>query len=232
MLLRKYLLQAAGEKDNFIQPRTRILDEPMETCYSIKELMRMMANRIEGITATLSDDDAISLISEIRQAKRIYLAGAGRSGLIAKAFGMRLMHLGYESYIVGETITPSMKREDLLVVFSGSGETKSIAEIAEIAHRIGGRVALITANRSSGMGNGADCVVELDTRQETASEAETHFDVRQLTGEYRSLSQSIAPLGTLFESASLIFADAIISALMEIGHCDVSELRDRLANIQ
>ena len=59
--------------------------------------------------------------------------GAGRSGLVAKAFAMRLMHLGFTAYVVGETITPAMRPKDLLVIFSGSGRTKTIADIAETA---------------------------------------------------------------------------------------------------
>ena len=36
--------------------------------------------------------------------------GAGRSGLVAKAFAMRLMHLGLEAFVVGETITPALNK--------------------------------------------------------------------------------------------------------------------------
>ena len=91
---------------------------------------------------------------EILSAKRVYVAGAGRSGFIAKAFGLRLMHLGYNTYVVGETITPAFLSGDTLVMFSGSGETHSMASICETAKELGGRVCLITA--SPGLKDGQD----------------------------------------------------------------------------
>ena len=51
----------------------------------------------------------------IRKDRRIFVAGEGRSGFSAKGFAMRLMHLGYTVYVVGETITPALREGDLLV---------------------------------------------------------------------------------------------------------------------
>ena len=72
--------------------------------------------------------------------------GAGRSGLVAKAFAMRLMHLGFQAFVVGETITPSLSKGDIMVIFSGSGRTKTVADIAETAKEIGAKICLITSN--------------------------------------------------------------------------------------
>ena len=48
------------------------------------------------------DEDAINEFEEIiMNSKNVFVTGAGRSGLAAKAFAMRLMHLGISSYVVG-----------------------------------------------------------------------------------------------------------------------------------
>ena len=62
---------------------------------------------------------------KILNARRIYVMGAGRSGLVAKGFAMRLMHLGFQSYVVGETITPALQKGDVIVIFSDPPDKNS-----------------------------------------------------------------------------------------------------------
>ncbi|HNJ80055.1 MAG TPA: SIS domain-containing protein, partial [Methanoregulaceae archaeon] len=115
----------------------------MAARHSVQDMMRLMASKIRDTAASLSDSETEAFLSAIQSAERIYVMGAGRSGLVAKAFAMRLMHLGFISFVVGETITPAMRQKDLLVIFSGSGRTKTIADIADTAKEIGGRISLI-----------------------------------------------------------------------------------------
>ena len=82
----------------------------MSGCGNIKMNMRTMTEEISRRIEEISDDDINSFTSAILTADRIYVAGAGRSGLIARAFAMRLMHIGLESFVVGETVTPAMGR--------------------------------------------------------------------------------------------------------------------------
>lgn len=203
-----------------------------QECSSIADLMLLMASSIEEVAHAVNQEDAGRFLDEILNAKRIYVAGAGRSGLVAKAFAQRLMHLGFESYVIGETITPAFGLGDVLVAFSGSGETQSIVDVCETARGIGGKICLVTATPVSHIGRMADCIVEIGNNRFKDTDIPRDFEIRQLTGQYRSVSQSFAPLGTLFETAALVFSDAIISALMEVKHCTVEELRGRLANVQ
>jgi 6-phospho-3-hexuloisomerase len=191
-------------------------------------MMRLMARKIMATADTLKDQETEAFLREILDADRIYVMGAGRSGLVAKAFAMRLMHLGFTAFVVGETITPAMRGKDLLVIFSGSGRTKTIADIAETAHAIGGRIALITANRESRIGAIADVIVKIEHQRDEVKDDTVEFEVRQMTGEHKSF----APLGTLFETAAMVFADACISLLMEISQIDEKELKNRHANIE
>jgi len=194
----------------------------------VQEMMQLMASKIRAISKALSDDDVEKFLAELLRAKRIYVIGAGRSGLVAKAFAMRLMHLGLPAFVVGETITPALNVDDVMVVFSGSGKTKTVADIAETAKEIGAHICLITSNASSRIGKIADCIVIIEHHRDEVDDDAVEFEIRQMLGEHRSF----APLGTLFETASIVFADAIISRLMEITKTDEDALKDRHTNIE
>ena len=190
--------------------------------------MRLMASKIRSIADTISDDDIGKFITELLNAKRIYVIGAGRSGLVAKAFAMRLMHLGFHAYVVGETITPALNKGDLMVIFSGSGRTKTVADLAETAKEIGGRICLISSNADSRIGKISDCIVIIEQHRDSVEDDAVEFEIRQMMGEHKSF----APLGTLFETVSMIFADAVVSRLMEITKTDESALKNRHTNIE
>lgn len=196
--------------------------------HRVQEMMRLMASKIGAISFALSDDEIERFIGEIMGAQRIYVMGAGRSGLVAKAFAMRMMHLGFQAYVVGETITPALRQGDLMVIFSGSGRTKTVADIAETAKDIGARISLITSNPDSRIGMIADTIVIIEHHRDEVKDDAAEFEIRQMLGDHKSF----APLGTLFETAAMVFADAIISRLMEITQTDEKTLEGRHTNIE
>jgi 6-phospho-3-hexuloisomerase len=196
--------------------------------HRVQEMMLLMASKIRSIAHSLSGEDVEAFLTEILHARRIYVMGAGRSGLVAKGFAMRLMHLGLQSYVVGETITPALQKGDLIIVFSGSGRTKTVADIAETGKEIGAHISLITSNADSRIGKIADCKVIIETQRDDVRDDAAEFEIRQMLGDHKSF----APLGTLFETASMIFSDAVISRLMEITKTDESALKNRHANIE
>ena len=198
----------------------------------IPAFMQQMAEIITNSVITLDPHQMEVFFQEMLSAKRVYVAGAGRSGFIAKAFGLRLMHLGYDTYVVGETITPAFLPSDTLVMFSGSGETHSMASICGTAKEIGGKVCLITSSPGSKMGRMADCIVNLGDITGYYTKDKNSFEIRQLTGNYRSLTTSFAPLGTWFETLALVFSDAVISALMEAKNSEIRDMKNRLTNVE
>lgn len=198
----------------------------------IPVFMQQMGESIIKTAGTLDLDQMAAFFNDMLSAKRVYVAGAGRSGFIAKAFGLRLMHLGFDAYVVGETITPAFHSCDTLVVFSGSGETHSMVSICGTAKELGGKVCLITASPDSRIRRIADCVVDLGDLTGYYRRDKNSFEIRQLTGEYRSVTSVFAPLGTLFETLALVFSDAIISSLMEVKKEEVYEMQHRLTNVE
>jgi 6-phospho-3-hexuloisomerase len=206
-------------------------DGQSSACYSVEDLMLLMTDKMRETVSALDRKEALRFFEEMLVAGRVYVAGAGRSGLVAKAFAMRLMHIGYDSYVIGETITPALSGGDTLVIFSGSGETNSIYDVCETAKELGGRICLITATQKSRIADIAACKVVLGSLG-PGTELSSQYEVRQITGQYRSVSSSFAPLGTLFETAALIFSDAVISALIEARHCNLDDVQGRLSRLQ
>jgi 6-phospho-3-hexuloisomerase len=169
----------------------------------------------------------VKTLEEIYRAnKKILVVGVGRSGLVGRAFAMRLRHLGARSYVVGETITPSVEEGDLLVAISGSGSTQIVVAAAEAAKRMKAKVAAITTYYDSPLGRLADLVVFVPGRTKLAS-MDDYF-ARQILGIHEPLS----PLGTLFEDTSMVVLDAVVAELMKRLGKNESELARRHANIE
>ena len=90
---------------------------------------------------------------------RIFITGAGRSGFQAKSFAMRLMHIGYTDFVIGETITPSIQQGDLWIAISGSGTTSGILKETETAKKMGLTILAITSDPTSPLAILADTVL-------------------------------------------------------------------------
>jgi 6-phospho-3-hexuloisomerase len=194
--------------------------------------MEQMAESIRKTVSLLDRAQISAFFQRMLAANRVYVAGAGRSGLIARAFAMRLLHLGFDVYVVGETVTPALKPGDTMVVFSGSGETHSMATFCKTVRELGGFICLITASPDSTMSRIADCVVNLGDLTGYYRGDMSSFEVRQMTGQYRSAASAFAPLGTMFETLALVFSDAVISALMEAKKEGAPDLKGRLTNME
>jgi len=125
---------------------------------------------------------------------RIFVVGEGRSGLMAKAFAMRLMHLGANVYVVGETITPSIAKEDMVVAISGSGTTTSVVEKAQTAHRRGCKVICMTTDLASPLAEASMKVLHIPAATKYRKAGET---------------ASIQPLSSLFDQATHLVLDVV-----------------------
>lgn len=183
--------------------------------------MNLIAEHIKKIASKLDTGSVTSLVTSIMTAQRIFLMGAGRSGLAAKAFAMRLMHMGFNVYVVGETTTPAVQPEDLVIAVSGSGETPSVASLGSIAKKIGSKLAVITSNKDSTLGNISDIVVTIPGRTKEDISYEDYHE-RRMVGY-----PQLAPLGTIFEISALVFLDAVISELMVRTGASEAELKKR-----
>jgi 6-phospho-3-hexuloisomerase len=190
-------------------------------CEATIKSMNLIAEHIKKVASKLDTGSVTLLVKGIMDSKKIFLMGAGRSGLASKAFAMRLMHLGFNVYVVGETTTPAVGAEDLVIGVSGSGETPSIANLGGIAKKIGSRLAVITSNKDSTLGHISDIVVIIPGRPKEEVIVEDYHE-RRMIGYHQ-----LAPLGTIFEISALVFLDAVVSELMIRTGASEAELKKR-----
>lgn len=83
--------------------------------------LTLIVDELNQAANQIDEQQLEQLTDAISKAGRVFVAGAGRSGLMMRAFAMRLMHLGLDVYVVGETVTRSLSKDDLLLIGSGSG---------------------------------------------------------------------------------------------------------------
>jgi 6-phospho-3-hexuloisomerase len=197
----------------------------------LESYQRVTKDLIESVRESLTRvnlDQVEKMIVEmlVSTDRRILVLGTGRSGLVGRAFAMRLMHLGFQVYVMGETITPSIGRGDLVIALSGSGTTKLVVTAAEIGKTVGAKIIAVTSYPDSDIAKLADHIVIIKGRTKVADEQD--YFLRQLMGEH----EPMAPLGTVFEISMMTFLDGVVVELMRRLGLTENELRKRHATIE
>lgn len=173
-----------------------------------KDSSKYLLKEIEKILGSDHKENVGEVIDLISKSDNIFVYGVGRSGLVAKAFAIRLVQLGVSVYFVGDIATPIVDDKSLVLIISATGETMSAIQTANICRRVGAKVVVITGKASSKLAHAANVIFPLAT--ETTDE-----------------SRKLAPLGTLFEDAAMILLDGVIAELMEKMGQDDKKMRSR-----
>ena len=199
----------------------------------MKHLVEAGEEIIQGISEAMSGLDLsqvegmLDILVQARgEERKVLIVGAGRSGLVGRAFAMRLMHLGLNVFVMGETITPAIGDGDIVLIISGSGSTTLPVTVAEMAKKLRAKVLAVTSHPGSQLGKAADHIVIVLGRKRMAREEEYHS--RQLLGEHESL----APMGTLFEDSCMVFLDSVIAELMARFGMSEEEMKSKHAAIE
>lgn len=182
----------------------------------IESNLRMIISENQQLVSRIDFGQVSQIIPFIQTADKIFVTGAGRTGLALKAAAMRLMHLGFKVYVTGEIVTPAITSGDLLIAGSGSGTTTSILNAAEKAVKAGAKVVTISTTSESPLAALSDHVTVIPAAQ------------KQDHGS--PISQQYA--GSLFEQSVLILTDAIIQTLWRIDGTPAEELWKRHANLE
>ncbi len=177
-----------------------------------------IAEELKVTLEKIDESQLTALSAAIREARRVFVAGAGRSGLMMRSFAMRLIHLGVSTHVVGDVTTPAIGSGDLLLIGSGSGATASLVSHAAKAHTLGARVGLVTIRPDTPMAREASVIVTIPAPTPK---------LEQPTGY-----ASIQPMGALFEQSLLLVLDGLILALMSETDQDAAALFARHANLE
>jgi 6-phospho-3-hexuloisomerase len=184
---------------------------------SIKSTTKMIINEVRDVLAEIKEDEFKRFIDTIKSSKNIFVTGQGRSGLVARTFAMRLTHIGFASYVVGDTTTPNIDKGDMLIACSSSGTTSITCHIAGLAKRLNASIVVITAHPSSELSNYATLTIEIPAR-EIDQILQSRCSV-----QFRS---------TLFEQACLVYLDAVILTLVRLLNRKDIEMQKRHANLE
>lgn len=184
----------------------------------VQKYTQTILSELEAVLKDVNAEDSEQVVKMICGSPRIFLAGAGRSGYMMRAFAMRLMHAGLTAYMVGDTETPSAAAGDLLVLGSGSGETESLITAARKAKKLGMRLLVITGFPDSPLGKLAEQAVRIPAPTPKSGS--------------RGGFVSAQPMGSLFEQALLLYLDAAVMEIMDRKKLDEKIMFGRHANLE
>ena len=175
--------------------------------------MNTIIEELDRSSKTIAPEKLQEVIKKIKEHKRIFVYGTGRSGLMLKAFAMRLMQIGLNSYVVGETTTASVQEGDLLIVASASGETGSVCMTAESAQ-------------------GVDLIVISSAPESTLGKIHTPDIEIEAATKFATSKVSVQPLGSLFEQMLLMVFDTIILEMSEEKEGSNEDMAKRHASLE
>ena len=188
-----------------------------------KRFLNTMDEIIEQIklnTEKLNLENILNLIDLILEVKKkesmVFVYGAGRSGFVGRCFAQRLMHLGIKTCFISDAITHQYTQHDLVIIISGSGETTSPVSIAQKAKKIGGRIALLTANPNSTIGSLSDCIVRVEGKSKDIAISK----------------HTLAPYTSLFDISTLSILDSIGGTLMDLLEVSEKDIDQRHATLE
>ena len=182
---------------------------------SLGELKKEAVKEIYEAIENTDVQHGTAFISALEEAERVFCAGAGRSKLIVSAFAMRLMHMGFKTYVVGDMTTPGIKKGDVLLLVSGSGETGSLVTMAKKAVEYGAYVLLVTSNKKSTLAELSQAMIYIPS-------------VNKL---YEG-KPSVPPGANLFEQSALISLDLLVADYMNRNEINNEGLMENHANLE
>jgi 6-phospho-3-hexuloisomerase len=183
------------------------------------DAIRLIAGETTDLVAALDAAAAHSMAdaaATIDGAERVFVVGAGRSGLALRMTAMRFIHLGLDARIVGDATSTAIGPRDVLVAASGSGTTTSILRAAETAVEVGADLVVITTDDQSPLAKLATTVIELP-----AAKKQDHHGT--VSAQYA---------GGLFETAVMLVGDALFHALWKASGQSAEQLWERHSNLE
>lgn len=165
-----------------------------------KSKYKKILGEINQVLDTVDQSEIDSLLAAVVSANRIVMFGAGRVGMAARGFAMRLGHMGFNAYTLGDSTVPSIGVGDLIIIVSGSGETQTVVDIANLAKQNGSTVFAITGNSNSRIGKTANSILNLRAPSKT---------------KIQNGWKSEQPMTTLNEQCLTIMFDSVVLQLME-----------------
>ena len=177
-----------------------------------------MTAELEKTLASVDPEQLMRLRDEIFKADQVFFVGVGRVMLALQCVCKRLAHLGIKAHYVGEITEPAIKKDDLLIVGSGSGGSLFPLGIAKKARAaVDCTIVHIGSNPNSEMKDIADFMVRIPVRTKWYLEDEI---------------DSCQPMTSLFEQSLLLLGDVLAKMIIEEKQLDMKGLWQYHANLE
>jgi len=164
------------------------------------------------------DRDALAkLVSDIQKADDVFFIGVGRVMMSLEAICKRLTHLGIRAHCVGEITEPAIKKTDLLIIGSGSGESIVPVAIAKKAKEFNAKIVHIGSNPNGSVSMYVNYMVRIPVQTRLYLEDEI---------------KSSQIMTSLFEQTLLILGDTIAQIIADNSQTDFHELWQYHANLE
>ena len=182
------------------------MNQPTETATSAQDILatgrKVLSTEADAITALARrlDRDFVACVDRVLQCRgHVIVTGMGKSGHVGHKIAATLASTGTPAFFVhpaeaGHGDLGMIRRDDLLLALSNSGETEEVLRLLPVIKRLGVGLLAMTGNPDSTLARHAD--LHLDT----------------------SVDQEACPLGlapTASTSAQLALGDALAVALLE-----------------
>ncbi|MBQ9941588.1 MAG: SIS domain-containing protein [Christensenellaceae bacterium] len=168
----------------------------------------LVIDELSAALAGINPDQIGALIEAMDAAEKIFFIGVGRVMLSLQAIAKRLKHIGYDTYVVGETTEPPCTDRDLLIVGSGSGSTLVPSGLAKKAKAIGAKIAHIGCVPENPITPITDVFVRVPCKNKKVMD---------------DVVPSRQPMTTLFEQCVLLLGDIVTIMILEKRGVEVNE---------
>jgi 6-phospho-3-hexuloisomerase len=178
--------------------------------------MREAATELAEFAARMDEAALEPAIGAILDARRVMLYGCGREGLMMQALAMRLHHLGLSVCMQGDMEAFPLAAGDLFLCAAGPGQLSTASALCGVARDAGARVVVITAEPEGA----------------TAAMADELLVIRAQTMARDVGSESVLPMGSLFEGAMFLVFEVMVLRLRETLGETADSMRARHTNME
>ncbi|MGA3020405.1 MAG: hypothetical protein ABSD68_00435 [Candidatus Micrarchaeales archaeon] len=168
-----------------------------------------------------------NILKGLLRVDRIFTVGTGRSELMVRNTGMRLMHEYYEVHRISESYTPAIgndpKHDDALLFYSGSGKTRLVISVEQIARDKGVLIYGVSSNRDS------EAVKIAGEENVIITKGKRIYPNGIVPTED---NQPISLLQTVSEFKAYVIGELIVSAIANAKGLTEKDLQNRHANTE
>lgn len=195
-----------------------MLKESSHDSDSAFTLLKTAIGEVEGVFSPSTFQHLDDICEKLSKATSVVCYGVGREGLVLKSLTMRLMHVGIQSYFVGDMNVPPVGDKDLFLVSAGPGHFSTVEALSKIASASGTQVITFTAQENSVFKVPNQYVVNIQART-MANDLD------------KSITQ-VLPMGSLYEVALFLYFEILILRLRDFLEESPNSMRERHTNLE